>query len=190
MPGDLSNVTVAQWAVATGAALCAAVIDVRQRRIPNVLTLPLFAVGLLYALVHKGFVGAAESMIACVVVGLPYVLLFVFAGGGAGDAKMMGALAAWLGLEAGVVVLVCVAAVGALFGVVNAAVKKQLRPVLARIGTAFYVMMVALCCGRKGWALVKTDSQGTGGVGDEQLTMPYGPAIFIGVCIGAFVVRL
>jgi Flp pilus assembly protein protease CpaA len=118
------------------------------------------------------------------------VLLFVFAGGGAGDAKMMAALAAWLGLEAGVVVLVCVAATGAFFGVAHAAMNKQLCAALARVGTSFYVMMVALCCGRRGWSPVKADSRRTGRVGDEQLTMPYGPAIFIGVCIGAFVVRL
>ncbi len=190
MLDDMSSVTGAQWAVATGAALIAAVIDVRQRRIPNALTLPLLATGLLYALLQKGLGGAAESIIACVAVGLPYVLLFVFAGGGAGDAKMMGALAAWLGLEAGIVVLVCVAAVGALFGVAHAALKKQLRPMLARIGTAFYIMMAALCCGRKGWALVRTDPQENTRVGGEPLAMPYGPAIFIGVCIGAFVVRL
>ena len=96
MPGDMSNVTVVQWAVAAGAALTAAVIDVRQRRIPNALTLPLLVMGLLYALMYKGLGGAAESMIACVAVALPYVLLFAFAGGGAGDAKMMGAIGAWL----------------------------------------------------------------------------------------------
>lgn len=188
MPDDMSNVTVVQWTVAAGAALTAAVIDVRQRRIPNALTLPLLAMGLLYALMYKGLGGAAESMIACVAVALPYVLLFIFAGGGAGDAKMMGAIGAWLGFKAGVVALVCVAATGAVFAIADAAMKKQLRMVLARIGTAFYVMMAALCCGRKGLALVHPDSQEYPQVGDERLTIPYGPAIFIGVCIGAFVV--
>ena len=50
-------------------------------------------------------------------------MLFVFAGGGAGDAKMMGALGAWLGLANGVVALVAVALSGAVIGLGYALIK-------------------------------------------------------------------
>ena len=35
----------------------------------------------------------------------PYVALFLFAGGGGGDAKLMGAIGAWVGFASGVIVL-------------------------------------------------------------------------------------
>lgn len=184
-----SHVTVVQWGVVLGASLAAAITDVRSRRIPNALTLPLVVTGLLYALLHEGFGGLGQAAAACVLVALPYMLLFVFAGGGAGDAKMMGAIGAWLGLEAGVVVLLAVAVTGAVFGLLNLAFRRQLGLGLRRIGASFYVMMVALCSGRKGWAMIKPDPEQSTEAVDKRLTMPYGPAIFIGVCIGAFLVH-
>ena len=185
----MSNVTVIQWGIVIGASLVAAVFDLRQRRIPNALTLPLVVTGLAYALLSEGIGGLGEALAACVLVSLPYVLLFVFAGGGAGDAKMMGAIGAWLGLRAGCVALVAVAVVGAIFGLANIVAKRQTRPALGRIGNAFYVMMVAFASGRKGLALLKANVEQDCLSQDRQLTIPYGPAIFIGVCIGAVVVH-
>ena len=128
MPDQMSNVTVIQWGIVIGASLVAAVFDLRQRRIPNALTLPLVVTGLAYALLSEGMGGLGEALAACVLVSLPYVLLFVFAGGGAGDAKMMGAIGTWLGLRAGCVALVAVAVVGAVFGLANIVAKRQMRP--------------------------------------------------------------
>ena len=127
-----SNVTVAQWGVVLGASLAAAIWDLRSRRIPNALTLPLVVTGLLYGLLAGGLSGLGQAAAACVVVALPYILLFVFAGGGAGDAKMMGALGAWLGLAAGAVVLGTVAATGVVLGLLNLATKRQLAAGLCR----------------------------------------------------------
>jgi len=187
--GHASNVTAVQWGVVLGASLAVAILDLRSRRIPNSLTVSLVVTGLLYALFCAGLAGLGQAMAACVVVTLPYVLLFVFAGGGAGDAKMMGALGAWLGIHAGVVVLLTVAATGGAFGLLNLAAKRQFLPGLRRIGASFYVMLVALCSGRKGWELLKPDPDQPAKVADQRLTMAYGPAIFIGVCIGAYVVH-
>lgn len=186
-----SDTTVVQWGVVLGASLAAALVDVRQRRIPNILVFPLVVTGLLYAVLSDGFGALGESLAACFLVALPYVLLFVFAGGGAGDAKMMGGIGAWLGLQAGIVALVAVAATGAVFGMINIMLKGRLRPAFARIGAAFYVMFVALCSGRKGWELIKPDPDADSTkAGDERLKMPYGPAIFVGVCIAALWVRV
>ncbi len=126
----------------------------------------------------------------CAFLALPFVLLFILAGGGAGDAKMMGAIGAWLGTRAGAIVLVSVVLTGGLFGLLNLAIRKQLFAGLGRIGASFYVMLAALCSGRRGWAVIKPDPEQSAEIVDRRLTIPYGPAIFVGVCVGAFVVHL
>jgi Flp pilus assembly protein protease CpaA len=188
--GNSSNVTAIQWGVVIGASLVAVFTDVRTRRIPNTLTLPLAASGLFYAAAIHGLPGFGNAFAAMFLLASPYVLLFLFGGGGAGDAKMMGALGAWLGFEVGIVVLGCVAATGVLLGVLNLATKRQLAAGLGRIGVSFYVVMVALCGGRRSWALLKPELDDEPPTPDRRLTIPYGPAIFIGVCIGAITVHL
>ncbi len=178
-----------QWGIVIGASLLVAVWDVRTRRIPNTVTLPLFLSGLIYAVVTGGLASLADATGASIVLALPYILLFAFCGGGAGDAKMMGAIGAWLGFGAGIVVLVAVATAGAIFGLLNLTANRQLVAGFGRIGAAFYVRMVALRAGQKGWALPKLDIDREGQPQDRRLTIPYGPAIFIGVCIAAFVVH-
>ncbi len=186
-----SNATAVQWGVVLGASLAAAVLDIRSRRIPNTLTAPLAVTGLMYALSSGGSGSLGEAVGGCIVAALPYVLLFVFAGGGAGDAKMMGALGAWLGLPASVVVLVAVAVTGGALGLLNLATHRQLSAGLRRVGASFYVILIALCSGRRGWELVKPDLEEPAGRADVQGTtaMPYGPSIFIGVCIAAYLVH-
>jgi Flp pilus assembly protein protease CpaA len=186
-----SNVTVAQWGVVLGASLAAAILDVRRRRIPNALTVSLAIAGLAHAQYSAGVGGLGQAAVACVLVALPYVLLFVFAGGGAGDAKMMGAIGAWLGVPAGVVVLVAVAVTGGVLGLLNLATHRQLVAGLRRIVASFYVMLIALRSGRKGWALVKPDLEEPTSEGDVHGTtaLPYGPSIFIGVCIGGYLIH-
>jgi len=102
-----------QWGAVLGASLAAAVFDARARRIPNLLTFPLCAAGLGTAIAVGGWAGAADAVAACIVLALPFVLLFVFAGGGAGDAKLMGALGTWLGIGYGTfaLMLVCLSGI-------------------------------------------------------------------------------
>ncbi len=179
-----------QWGVVIGTSLLAALLDIRTRRIPNALTISVALGGLAFGGVSAGLSGVGSSVLGLCVLALPYIALFLFAGGGAGDAKMMGAVGAWLGVQAGVVVLVAVAVVGGLFGLLNLAMAGQFGAGVRRIGASFYVMMIAVCSGRKGWAMIKPDPDRSVEVANQRLTMPYGPAIFIGVCIGAFLVHL
>ena len=183
-----------QWGIVLGASLLAAILDIRTRRIPNALTLPLLGVGLMYALGTAGVAGLGDALGACLLLALPYIVLFVLAGGGAGDAKMMGAIGAWLGLQAGLVVLVAVAVTGAVFGLLRILAHRQRRSVLGGLYATLYVLLTGLCSGRAGWALLKTqvaqEEKNEPTNGRTRLTIPYGPAIFIGVCIGALVVHL
>jgi prepilin peptidase CpaA len=141
---------------AAGAAL-----DLWRRRIPNWLTLPVLAAGLARSAVAGGWAGLAGGVLGCLLMAAPYVLLLAVARGGAGDAKLMGALGAWLGLRSGAVALVAVAAAGAVMGLAWALGRRQLRPVLG--GSVRATLPEAA-------------------EGEALRRMPYGPAIFAGVC--------
>jgi Flp pilus assembly protein protease CpaA len=151
-----------------------------------VLTFPLLLVGLIWAAWFGGLAGLAEAAGACALLALPYVLLFLFVGGGAGDAKLMGAIGAWLGLRQGLTVLACVAIVGGILAIAKAIARKQLKFVLTSVFVSFYGLILYLVTHR------------TMKLADEQieiresgeLDVPYGIAIFAGVCAGGGIVWL
>lgn len=83
----------------------AAVCDLRTKRIPNKLTLPVFGAGLLYQVAfnglgagvgHPGLIDAVAAFAAGF--GLLWVL-WMIGGGGGGDVKLMGALSVWIGFK-------------------------------------------------------------------------------------------
>ncbi|HMF93568.1 MAG TPA: A24 family peptidase [Vicinamibacterales bacterium] len=85
------------WTGAFAITVAACWFDVRTRRIPNSLTFPAAALGLVAASVAHGGQGMAASA-AGLLVGLAmFFPLFLLKGLGAGDVKLMGALGAWLG---------------------------------------------------------------------------------------------
>ena len=106
------------WGVVLIACVIGCVTDLRARRLPNILTLPLWLAGLVFATATGGVSGLGGAFTASVLLAIPYVILFVCAGGGAGDAKMMAALGAWLGLMPGLYTLVVIAFVGGAVGLV------------------------------------------------------------------------
>lgn len=182
----VETLTVISWGVVIGASLLAAVWDLRKRRIPNALTFPLLVVGLIWAGWFGGLVSLAEAAGACVILALPYVILFVFAGGGAGDAKLMGAIGAWLGLRQGLAVLVCVVMAGMVLAIAKSIAQKQLKNVLTSVFVSFYGLILFLMAHRTMRpAIGQTDIKLS-----DNLDIPYGVAIFVGVCAGGGVVCL
>jgi Flp pilus assembly protein protease CpaA len=184
------EVTVLQWSVVIVASLTGAVWDARRGRIPNWLTLPVAGFGIAYMAWHDGLYGLGESVLGWAALALPYIVLFVMARGGAGDAKMMGAVGAWLGVQPGLIVLVCVGAAGAVFAMARMLAHRQRRTLFGNMWASLYVFMATLCGGPGGWRPRKdVPDEATAGQA-IQVTVPYGVPIFIGVCMGAILVHV
>ncbi|MHC4741905.1 MAG: A24 family peptidase [Planctomycetota bacterium] len=181
------DTTAIQWGVVIGASLAAAIWDLRTRRIPNALTGPLLAAGLFYAVCFDGARGLGEAAGACLLLAAPFVLMFLFAGGGAGDAKFMGAIGAWLGLSHGSIVLASVCIAGIVLAVVKAVASKRLKFVLVSTYFSIYTLLFSLA-GHQGKGNVACETC----VDDRErgITIPYGVAIFAGVCGGGVFVLL
>lgn len=111
-----SWIAVGCIAVFTSAAV---VTDFRSRRIPNVLTISTFIAGIVFRGAADGIDGLQDAFGGFVIGFGTLFVLWVLGGGGAGDAKLMGALSVWLGAEltlsvlaasAGFVALITIAA--------------------------------------------------------------------------------
>lgn len=177
-----SNALLIQWGAVLGASLVAAAWDLRSRRIPNLLTLPLFVAGLAWNISVGGLGGAASSLSGAVVAALPFVLLYFYAGGGAGDAKLMGAVGAWLGLAQGVAALLMVVLAGAAFGLAQAAWQKKFKYTTGRMSQLAQVWFASIAMGQRPVLAPLGDV--------APLQMPYGVSIFSGVALAALGVML
>ena len=147
--------------------------------------MPLLAGGLAFAGWVGGAAGVAESLAACLLLALPYVLLFLFAGGGAGDAKLMGAIGAWMGLYFGIVVLLAVAGAGIVFALAHAVAKRKVRIVIENVMVMF-TACTAMLLARTPFSFAPTEAS------EEQHVdrIPYGLAIFAGVLVASGVLLL
>ena len=168
-----------QWGAVLLCAGVAALFDVRTGRIPNWLTGSIWLAGLAASSAACGFAGTADAIVGCLLMAAPFVLLF-FVGGGAADAKLMGALGMWLGFANGIVSLVTVLAVGAILGICYAVAKQRGQGVLANL----WQMTVGVLG-------VATRTQKLADMPDvlpqktAMIPMPYGLSIFLGVAIAA-----
>lgn len=77
----------------------AAYTDTKLWKIHNKLTLPFFALGFIYQIAFWGVPGLLDGLSGFAVGFGTYLLLFMVAGGGGGDVKLVGALSVWLGLK-------------------------------------------------------------------------------------------
>ncbi len=176
---DHSDIPV-QWGMAAGVSLAGAITDFRSRRIPNLLTVPVFLAALCWAAWIAGLAGLADAVSASLLVSAPYVVLFLLASGGAGDAKLMAAVGAWLGVVNGLVMLVCVAAMGVLMAVIAAAARRRLGQVLGHVANAVKWPLLHLASGRRPEGVAAALPPAS-----RMQRMRYGPAIFLGVCVAA-----
>jgi len=83
--------------IVIGFCLTACVLDLRYRRIPNILTAVAALGGVIFAAALGGLSGAGLSLAGCILGGALFFPLFALGGLGAGDVKLVAAIGAWLG---------------------------------------------------------------------------------------------
>ncbi len=118
-------------------AICT-VTDLRTRRIPNAVTLPLAVSGLavnLYAMGSRsvpGAVGFPSALLGLATCFGVMLLFHVLAGHGAGDVKLAAALGTWMGVEAGLLCVVHAYIVAGVVALASLALRhRPWRPALA-----------------------------------------------------------
>jgi prepilin peptidase CpaA len=165
------------WLIVTAVSLVAAAWDATQRRIPNWLTGPTWALGLIWAGWVASPGGVGESLLGSTVMAVPYIILFVFGGGGAGDAKLMAAIGAWLGLWPGMFALVCITVTGAVVGAAFAVGRRQTGEVAATLYVMLFGLVLRPLGLRNSLAFATPEESASG---RRRRAFPYGIAIFAG----------
>jgi len=130
--------TLHQQAMFTaGALLCAgvgSVHDVRERRIPNLVTGPAIAAGLALHSFAGGWHGLGDSALAGLIAGAVFLVFCIVGGMGAGDVKLMAAVGCIAGLSPLPLVLIAVAIAGAVFAIAVSVRHGRLRETLHNVG--------------------------------------------------------
>lgn len=178
MPSTLWNHNAMgwQWAAVLTAALVAAVVDCRTMRIPNLLSGVTLVGGLIFATTVAGFTGIGDALLGMAVAALPFVLMFVLAGGGAGDAKLMGGIGAWLGTQGALLMLLSVMVVGGFLALLWAARRRQFGNAMGNLMWILNEAGAAVRGRGRGGPMVLPDAA-------SLQVMPYGIAIFGGTCV-------
>ena len=149
--------------------------DLRSRRIPNWLTVPGFAVGVVANAVVGGWGGVKSSLLGAVVglgLLLPFVLLRSL---GAGDWKLAGALGAFVGRERLIDLLLGSVLVAGVMAVVLIIYKRRVGQTIRNIGH----ILVSLVTFQLPGSRVSLDNP-------DSLKVPYGVALaFTVVLYGA-----
>ncbi len=119
------------------AALAAAMTDARSFRVPNLLTLPLLLLGVVYHSFTSGLGGFQASMLGALIGFAIMLVMYMLGGMGAGDVKLVAGMGAWLGVEM-LIYVFAVAAAGTLVYSLVLLVRQ------GRLGTVVIQIQVAL----------------------------------------------
>jgi prepilin peptidase CpaA len=122
------------------ALLCrAAVTDIRQRRIPNRLTLLVWVAGLLQSISPWALVSLRQSIYGCAVGFLLEFLLYLVGGRGGGDVKLLAGIGAWVGPKPVLWVFAAAAIVSLIVVLVQCAAQRKLGALLRNTGITLLV---------------------------------------------------
>jgi len=160
-------------------ALTGAVIDLRQRRIPNWLTYPGVVLGLVLRGVLFGWKGLLAALAGCLLAGGIMFIFYAVRAMGAGDVKIMAAIGALVGPHEVVGVLLATAISGGILAIVYALYRRRMISTLRNVGSVLRF---------HAWAGVQTHPE-VNLDNPEALRMPYGLAIALGT-LYAFVAVL
>ncbi len=141
------------WIVPAIVSVVAAVVDVRQFRVPNRLTLPLCASGLLFHTVLCGWAGLERSAGGLIVGGLLLILFFLIGAMGAGDVKLLAGVGAWLGASNTLSVFLVASLAAGLYSLGVYALRNRLH----ELGTILKILWLQLTSLRRHVAPAEVD---------------------------------
>jgi prepilin peptidase CpaA len=124
----------------TAALLCAgfaAFFDLRTRRIPNILTGPSILLGLVLHLVLGGWSQLGLAAAAAAIAGGIFLVFYLAGGMGAGDVKLMTAVACIAGYHSLFELLVATVLMGGVFAIILAILRGKLKETFRNIGALF-----------------------------------------------------
>lgn len=151
-------------------AATAAVFDVREHRIPNRLTYPAIAMGMLLRWLFFGWQGLGSSLAGCVVAGGIVFVFYLVRTMGAGDVKLLAAVGSLVGVYDAIVALVATAIAGGVLALIYVFCRHRFGTTLRNVGS---VLMFHVCNGLRAHPELNLDSP-------SALRMPYGLAIATG----------
>lgn len=145
--------------------------DLKTNRIPNLITLPLILTGLINNTYSRGYTGLQESLLGIVILTSILFIPFALGGLGAGDVKLMIAIASLNGVSFGIFTLLYSSIIGALIALGLAVYRGQLGLTIFAVSSSLLSLGSDLFKGKKPQS-------------DDIITMgikfPYGLAIFLG----------
>jgi prepilin peptidase CpaA len=95
--------------------IACSITDLRSQRIPNVLTYPTIVVALLYYLSLNGLDGFISSALGLMTGTCLLIVPYLMGGMGAGDAKLMGAVGAIVGVKGVIISFLLTAMIGGIY---------------------------------------------------------------------------
>lgn len=117
--------------------LCAAIgalYDVKSRRVPNLLTLPAIAFGLILHFILGGWWQLTNAAAAGMICGIIFLIFYLAGGMGAGDVKLITAVGCIAGLSSVGYLLVLTSFAGGIMAIALALYRRQLKQTVLNIG--------------------------------------------------------
>jgi prepilin peptidase CpaA len=161
------------------ACVCAAVsavFDIKSRRIPNFITGPCLAAGLVLHGIGDGWHGLLTSMAAALICGAIFLIFYLAGGMGAGDVKLITAVGALAGLPHVAYLLILSALAGGVMGVFLAISRGKLLQTLGNV--------TALLTHHRQEGLTPHPELNVGNA--NTLRLPYGVAIAVGCAVTCY----
>lgn len=157
--------------VITAALLVAVVSDLHSRRIPNWLVFPLMGGGISIQFWLQGWNGCAASLEGVFLIVLLYSIPFLAGQMGAGDIKLLAAIAAWVGPHQALIAFAVAGISGGIFALIWVGVYGSIPLMLRNVCRL-------LCFWRRGRPRSGEDEMR--GEIPQPIKIPYSPAIAIG----------
>ncbi|MGA2437311.1 MAG: A24 family peptidase [Acidobacteriaceae bacterium] len=120
-------------AIATAVAIVGSVSDVKSRRVPNVVTIPAFLIGLLLHLVFGGWRQMLSALAAGIICGVVFLVFYLAGGMGAGDVKLIMAVGCMAGMPHIAFILLLTALCGGVMAIGLALVRGRLQETVMNV---------------------------------------------------------